>query len=261
MLEKLLEKLGLSEKEAKVYLATLELGQDTVQHIAKKASVVRPTTYVILEKLMSLGLVSTVEEGKKTLFIAESPKELANLLSQQQQSIEARKQELDDSLNQLMAIYNASGDKPTVRYFEGAEGLVALDKYGQEKKVKEGKNEIFSIFPLDILERQFPERRKEAVTSRVKAGIHSRAIYTRDGGPVDEERNKQENREALYLPRTVLPIDMTLTVFPWGVKIFYLDEHKPYGILIENEAIARNMRVMLEFAWLGAKHHSEVKRS
>lgn len=31
-----LMKLGLSEKDAKVYLAALELAQDTVQNIAKK---------------------------------------------------------------------------------------------------------------------------------------------------------------------------------------------------------------------------------
>lgn len=42
MLERVLEKFGLSEKEAKIYLATLELGQATVQQIAKKAGLVRP---------------------------------------------------------------------------------------------------------------------------------------------------------------------------------------------------------------------------
>lgn len=66
-------KLGLSEKEAKVYLAALELAQDSAQNIAKKAGVNRPTTYVILEKLMKLGLANTLEENKKTLFVAESP--------------------------------------------------------------------------------------------------------------------------------------------------------------------------------------------
>ena len=43
-LDKELQKIGLSEKEAKVYLAALELGQASVQNIARKAEVNRATT-------------------------------------------------------------------------------------------------------------------------------------------------------------------------------------------------------------------------
>ena len=47
-----LKQLGLEEKQAKIYLASLELGPDTAQNIAYKASLKRPTTYVILEELI-----------------------------------------------------------------------------------------------------------------------------------------------------------------------------------------------------------------
>ncbi|MBI4087815.1 TrmB family transcriptional regulator, partial [Candidatus Kaiserbacteria bacterium] len=66
-----LEDLGLSEKEARVYLAALELGQNTAERIAKQASVNRSTTYVQLDSLMKMGLISTHEEDKKTLFAPE----------------------------------------------------------------------------------------------------------------------------------------------------------------------------------------------
>lgn len=153
MLEKLLERLGLSQKEARVYLALLELGKDTVQNIGKKAKVARPTTYVILEKLLDLGLVSVADENKKTLFVAESPKELEKLLKQQEQDFEYRRQELNDQLDQLLAIYNASGSKPIVRYFEGPEGLKALDRYGhnQLKAVSQLANNSFLMPALKKL--------------------------------------------------------------------------------------------------------------
>jgi sugar-specific transcriptional regulator TrmB len=252
MLEKLLEKLGLSEKDARVYLATLELGQATVQEISKKAKVVRPTTYVILEKLMSTGLVSTIIEGKKTKFVAENPQELANLLEKQRHQIEIRRKELDESMNQLQAIYNASGDKPIVRYFEGADGLVALDKYGHDK-YQETDGELLSISPHDILERDFGDRRKEAVKQRVESNIKSRVIYVNDKGPIDPETNLKEKRTAIYLSRKDLPIDTTLAIYSWGVKIFYLNLEKPYGILIEDSKVAANMKHFFELAWLGAQ--------
>lgn len=42
-LENKLKELGLADKEARVYLASLELGSDTVQNIAKKSGVNRAT--------------------------------------------------------------------------------------------------------------------------------------------------------------------------------------------------------------------------
>lgn len=250
MLEALI-KLGLSDKEAKVYLAALELAKDSVQNIAKKAKVNRPTTYVILDKLMKLGLVSTVEEGKKTYFIAESPKELDNILRHQQQEIEQKRSELDEVMNQLLALQNTKEGKPIVRYFEGADGLEAMDRYGLDKMKKN--SEILYIIPIDIIEKQFPSRRKSAVGERVKMGIKSRAIYTHENGEIADYTNKEELREGIFLPREQFPIDGTISIYPWGLKLYSFDSVKPHGVIIESEGLAKNFTLFFNLAWKGAK--------
>jgi len=248
----LLIRLGLSEKEAAVYLAALELGEDTVQHIAEKSKVNRATTYVILEKLMSLGLASSVERGKKTVFVAEDPHELGNLFEAQLREVEERKRLLKQSMTQLQAIHNASTDKPIVRFFEGADGLEALDRYGHADVART--QEYLSIFPADILEKRFPARRKAAVQERVAAGLRSRVIYTHeDGAVLNEEVNKDQLREAKFIPRERLPIDVTITIYPgWGVKFFNFDEGNLFGVLIQSPNIARNMKEVFELAWQSA---------
>lgn len=256
MLEKLLEKLGLSEKESKVYLAALELGQESVQNIAKKAEVNRPTAYFILERLMELGLVSTLEHGKKTLFVAENPKELESLLEDEHRQIESRKNELKESMNQLLAIYNAKEGKPVVRYFEGKEGLIALDKYGEDK-IKKGE-EVLYVTPVDIVRKYFPERRKDALSDRVKHQVRSRVIYTyTDEKDVwSKERNKKELRVAKYLPRDKFPFDVIISIYPRKlIKFYYLSDTRPYGVAIESDEFANNMRMFFELAWIGADHY------
>jgi amidophosphoribosyltransferase len=64
-----LKNLGLSDNEAKVYLSMLELGPSSVLEISAKAGVNRPTTYVQIETLKKMGLVSQVfnEEALKSL--------------------------------------------------------------------------------------------------------------------------------------------------------------------------------------------------
>ena len=68
MLERELMEIGLNEKEVKVYLASLELGQSAVQAIANKSGVNRATTYFVIEGLTTKGLISSFHQGKKQFF-------------------------------------------------------------------------------------------------------------------------------------------------------------------------------------------------
>ena len=51
MLEKYLQEIGLSDKEAGVYLALLATDNSSVIELAGKTKIKRPTVYVILESL------------------------------------------------------------------------------------------------------------------------------------------------------------------------------------------------------------------
>src|SRR3989344_2058210 len=114
-LTEVLNKTGLDEKEAKVYLALLELGTADVTDIAVKAHIKRPTCYLVLDNLKNKGLVSQVP-AKVNLFTAESPEKLASEMY--------KKQELYKRfLPNMLALYNAKKDKPQVQLFEGVEGV------------------------------------------------------------------------------------------------------------------------------------------
>ena len=246
-----LMKLGLSEKEAKVYLAALELAQDTVQNIAQKAKVNRPTTYVILEKLMQMGLISKVEKDKRTLFIAEDPRELENLLEKQKRDIEDKKNELKAVMDELKALNNTNQEKPIVKYFEGEDGLIALENYGSHTLKKNP--ETLSITPIDILENFFPVKRKGAVNQRVKLGIKARTIYTYHD-VIPKEIHDKELRDGVFIPRDKFPINTIMSIYPeLGVKLFHLDKGKPYGVMIESKELAKNFQYYFELAWIGAK--------
>ena len=118
-----LEQFGLSDKEAKVYLACLELGPSTAAQIAQKADVNRATTYVAIESLTKQGLLSSHEKDSKTFFSAEDPAMLKRLLDQQREEVKNKLSSLEELLPGLEQIYNYSGEKPKVRFFEGVEGV------------------------------------------------------------------------------------------------------------------------------------------
>lgn len=111
-MENILQQLGLSDKEAKTYLASLELGSATAQEIAKKTNLKRPTVYFVINRLIQLGLMSSFEKGKKTYFTAESPERLIALAARQRRKVVALEEELQNILPQLNNLFQLSGEKP-----------------------------------------------------------------------------------------------------------------------------------------------------
>lgn len=133
-----LRKLGLKQKEISVYLAALELGYTSVQKIAKKAGISRPTAYGIIRGLMKKGMMREVKQkglirGEKTFFTAESPDKLLGLLRMQKREIEEKEREFIRIISALRAKYYLAGQSE-IRTFEGEEGLkVLLDDFSQSQ--------------------------------------------------------------------------------------------------------------------------------
>ena len=73
MIIETLKNIGLTEKEAKVYLATLRKSSQTATEIAKEAKINRVTTYSILEKLLKKGLISTYKKINVQYFDSTDP--------------------------------------------------------------------------------------------------------------------------------------------------------------------------------------------
>ena len=83
-----IERLGLTEKESKVYLTSLRIGPASMQVLARKAGIDRGTAYHVAQTLSDKGLFAMVSEGKRPLFRASDPKQLYSY-------VEARKVEAD----------------------------------------------------------------------------------------------------------------------------------------------------------------------
>ena len=109
-------KLGFSEGEAKVFIATLELGETSVARIAEKTKIERTTVYGFIESLKKRGYLTVSMRGKKIVYSANNPKRLK---LEQEEKIKL----VESLLPELMSIANAIDKKPTVRYFDTEEGI------------------------------------------------------------------------------------------------------------------------------------------
>lgn len=256
MLERDLEKLGLSPKESRVYLATLELGQDTVQNIAKKAKIRRPTTYVILDSLLKMGLVTTVEEGKKTLYAAEAPEQLDILLKKQEDYIEDQRSRLKGIIPDLRAVYNLSTEKPTVKFYEGKEGIIAM----QEDFLRQAKagieEDVVGFTPLDELFRIIPDYEETFTQKRKDKSITNRVIYTSKEGPRADASDPKEKRMARFVPQEKFPFQSSYTAYADRLAITSYGK-RLMGVMIENKEISQAFKSFFELAWESAQKYNK----
>ncbi len=73
---KLLESIGLSQSEAKLYLANLRLGPASAIQLGQKVGITRQMVYTLLPQLLEKGLVKETTIGTKRLFEALGPEAL-----------------------------------------------------------------------------------------------------------------------------------------------------------------------------------------
>tara|TARA_Y100000310_G_C20644436_1_gene795760 strand:+ start:86 stop:853 length:768 start_codon:yes stop_codon:yes gene_type:complete len=255
MLFKDLEQFGLKEKEAKVYLASLELGVSSVQKIAKKASINRATAYFVLDTLIEQGLVTHFQQGKKRYFAATHPAQLLRLIKQQKLDLEEAEAKLEkEVIPELLSIHNVAADKPKVMFYEGINGLRAM----REDFLKTKDKEIEAIFPVEGYKSIFSEREtKKYREARKKKNIHVRAIYTI---PKDSPQPlKPDFSKIRKVSNKKFPLTADITLYDNKVAIASFKQKQPYGVIIESKEISETIRSMFNLAWRGTKKSKKKK--
>lgn len=249
--EQSLEKLGLSSKEARVYLASLSLGASPVQKIAEASKVNRATTYVMIESLTERGLMGSFEKGKKKMFVAQSPEHLQHILRSEIDAVEKKKTLLAELLPDLNSMMALTGEKPRVTLFEGKNGLREI----HEDLVRHAKTSgaIDNIAAVDdARELVLFEEMENHWDTIANNKIHVRVIYTQTG-PAEKIPEKlkpfwQERR----IDKEKFPFHGEIVIY--GDKVAALSfKGEILGFLIESKGVAQTLRTLFGLAWEGAK--------
>lgn len=246
-LEQELRKIGLSEKEAKVYLAALEMGPATAQNIAAKAVVNRPTTYVMIESLIKRGLMSSFTKGAKRHFAASEPAQLLYILNNQRREINEKEQVVKGIIERLKSTEATAGHGLSVRVYEGLEGLVA----SQEDALNSDADEILEVVDLDQIRKYIPSRFPSDLRNRIiKKFKKIRCIVIDDKRVADKLPSK--NSQLRYLDRSVYPIGSDVVIY--GDKVSFADYSGDISItIIQNRNLVVTMRTLYERLWSAAK--------
>ena len=248
-LKKELEHLGLSDKEARVYLAALEMGPSPVQDISHKAHVNRATTYVMIESLAARGLMSTFQKGKKRFYVSESPDRLMSIIQVKQKELAEKEFELEKVMPMLVNLYNAEGAKPQIRYLEGHEGVKTVRAIFEKLT-----GDFIEIAPLDDVhetkELMGEAREEHHAVLRQKGAKYRVLAITKNTDPMClPDMGEGEWR---MLPPEKFPIHGSIVARRDYVFLFSY-RSSILSVVIRSQEIADAIRALFALAWDGAK--------
>lgn len=239
-----IQKIGLDEKQAAVYLATLELGEASMTQLAKKAKLKRPTTYLAVEALQLIGLISEVKQGKRQVYSAVHPRRLLELLR-------SREKQIEDAFPELLALYNTPKEKPKIQVFEGDEGVEQL--YEELYQSLNNKEEALWFTRFDALKEFFPIAitMGKDILHKVKDARIRELNYDNKAGRewIKETRSLRGKNHLVRLLAQDFEFGFTDNlIFSNKLVIFSLSKDV-FVIMIESEEITKTYRAMFEWAW------------
>ena len=246
-----LKELGLTDGEAKVYTALLNLGQSTKGPIASKANVSESKVYEILDRLKDKGLVSQVQKqrGSKrvTHYKAADPSLLKEFLNKKRKAIDKEEKLLKDILPSLHAMQTAKEKEYSATVYEGFKGIQANNKelLNQMTKkddwiamgVRSSKAKKFNIFWINYLKQ------------RAKKGGKARILFVDKGTEYYKKLKKIPNTKVGHL-QSISPAAVIVTM---NKTMIYNYGESPTCLTITNQEVADSFRGFFESLWSQAK--------
>src|SRR5262245_10312777 len=109
-----LQQLDLGENEAMLYALMLERPESTVQELVTHSPFPRTMLYYVLNQLTQRGLVSAKKSAWRTVYVAEDPERLYDLLTQKEKEFERETEAVRELIPHLKSNYRLVGKRPTV---------------------------------------------------------------------------------------------------------------------------------------------------
>ena len=233
----ILQALGFTDSESRLYLTALQAGPSTVIDLAALTNLSRQAVYVAIESLLERGLMASTIQDKRNLFVAEHPEKLHAYAKRREQEFKRHVADLEEVVPELeLAIH---GEKPIVKLFEGKEGIKTIlhDIFNSQEK------NFVEIADLRALEKIFSVEENRAMMQEIATTeCVFKCLYAGDafGDSVFAER--------LSLPAEYRDFRSSMTIY--GNKIAFVTfEGTMPSLLIESASLAKLLRITFNLAF------------
>jgi predicted transcriptional regulator len=260
MLKEDLNKLGLTDGEAKVYLSLLKLGSTKVGALVNDSSISYSKVYDVLQRLSLKGLVSQIIIKNIKHFNAVEPYQLYEYIKRKEEELNTQKGIIDKVIPQLaeFAKDNRDKKKSSAEVFVGDYGLRTAYEILFSNIIRRSKKND-GLYKEEVLRYFYPHAGYHEIAtpfySRLYQFQKSKKIKHKGIATIAFKNSRQYKEE---VPRDVnmrfvnFPLPGTMDIF--GDKVLIISWNNiATGILIISEEIAEHFKSYFDRIWVIAK--------
>ncbi len=247
MNEQLLEDIGLTKGEIKVYLALLRLGETTTGKIIEEAQISSGKIYEILEKLIKKGLASYIIKEKTKYFSASSPNRILDYLHEKEKNIKEKEQEILKELPSLVSIEKVGKKEYETHLFKGFKGMQTAIFEALEDMAS--KDEVLAMGITSYKKEQFNLLWQRWHKERINKKIICKVMFSDRNTDYFKMFQKMKLTEVRILqgitPSAIDVMGKRVLIFTYG--------EEPSCLSIKNLEIAQSFKTFFETMWKVAK--------
>ncbi len=244
MYQEILENLGLSPNEARIYESLVEQGESTISEIATRAKVHRRNAYDVIQRLVNKGLCFPIFSAHENRYNAVDPDKLLEL-------VQEKREQLERVLPELRQKFQVQETASEVFVYRGLEG----QKNIWRDVLRVGKDSYFIGAKGGWFDSRLEASRlaylKETVRKKIKI------IQLFDAGVKEKFSNLPRmflgNLEYRFLPKgydteAAIHIFGDYVVTYSGIYIGKLDENVVFFVM-KNKSLADSYRIWFKLLW------------
>ncbi|MDR3643258.1 MAG: hypothetical protein P4L74_06575 [Candidatus Doudnabacteria bacterium] len=234
-----IEQLGYSKSQAKIYLASLRLGEAIVSEIAERVAMPRTTVEELILGMNKQGLMNYYVKRGRKYWVAEKPGRLLEILK-------GRESAFVEILPQLEQLGKKNGNKPSVHYYSGFEEIKNIFD-----DIIETKHHVKALLCWeDLQENMGRQFMSDFAERRCKHFLKIQVISpnTRAAAAM-KARDTEESRQTRFLPADVPLQNISNFIYGAKVAIISFNRRKSTGVVIEDPVVARAQTIYFDNLW------------
>jgi sugar-specific transcriptional regulator TrmB len=239
----ILEDLGLTNGEIKVYLTLSELGSSSAGPIIEKTNLQNSVVHRALHSLISKGLVTFIIGGKAKTYQISNPKNFVDYL-------EEKKRKFEEIIPELEKRKKLAKEIKEAVTFKGKRGITQmyaelLNSGGREYNTFGGGKRV----TFEVMGETWWQNLH---IKRINKKIKSRQIFDTTIKEYGESLNKLPYTNIRFLPQEFEQLTETVMIGDYvGIAIF---TKEPYGILIHDKEATEGYKKQFELLWKLARN-------
>lgn len=241
----LLSELGIGKNEAFLYAALLEVPSATVQELRQQTPFPRTLLYYLLKNLLQVGLVRTIESKKKTVYAAQSPEKIQDLLRQKEVEFNQRKQSLKNLIPELQNTFRLAHGRVGVRMLKGIEGYETL----MQEIIETHPKTLYTVGVMSDQSRPGLAVRERLFDQLDKFNIVHKAAFVSSEESDLMIKQKKDTVEYTKLPSDFLDFEGELFIFAWSLATVRYTNRQPQVMIMQDTVLVPFIAQTLKYFW------------